>query len=82
MKKTMPSPFNLEKALEDLESIVSQMEKNTLGIESSLAQFEKGIQLIRTCQQALQQAEQKVQLLTQKDGELILTDYLKEASEE
>jgi exodeoxyribonuclease VII small subunit len=48
------------------------MERGDLSLEDSLAAFERGIQLTRTCQEALNQAEQKVeQLLTQGGQEQI-----------
>lgn len=70
--------FNFEKALEDLNKIVTQMEQGGLSLEESLKQFEKGIALTRECQQALQNAEQKVQLLIEKNGELALNEYSSE----
>jgi exodeoxyribonuclease VII small subunit len=54
---------NLEKAMGELEQIVEQLEGGELTLEKSLAQFEKGIKLSRDCQQALTEAEQKVQIL-------------------
>lgn len=67
--------FNFETALEDLTKIVNQMEQGGLSLEDSLAQFEKGIALTRECQKALQNAEQKVQILMEKNGELALDEY-------
>lgn len=61
--------FNFEKALEQLNTIVTRMEQGGLPLENSLALFEEGIALTRQCQKALQAAEQKVQvLLEQNDG--------------
>jgi exodeoxyribonuclease VII small subunit len=54
---------NLEKAMGELEQIVEQLEEGELTLEKSLAQFEKGVKLSRECQQALTDAEQKVQIL-------------------
>ncbi len=54
---------NLEKSMGELEQIVEQLEGGDLTLEKSLAQFEKGIKLSRECQQALTEAEQKVQIL-------------------
>ena len=54
---------NLEKAMGELETIVEQLETGELSLDKSLAQFEKGIKLSRECQQALADAEQKVQIL-------------------
>lgn len=74
----MSDDFNFEKALEHLNLIVTEMEQGGLPLEKSLAQFEKGIALTRQCQKALQQAEQKVQILLDKAGEATLSDYVLE----
>lgn len=55
--------IDLEKALAELESIVGQLESGELSLEKSLKQFERGVRLSRECQAALQEAEQRVQLL-------------------
>ncbi len=60
--------FNFETALAELEDIVEQLETGELSLDESLAAFEKGIALTRECQQTLQQAEQKVAILMQKNG--------------
>lgn len=59
-KKSAP---DFEKSLESLQKIVETMEAGELPLEKSLEQFEHGVKLIRECQSALQQAEQKVQIL-------------------
>ncbi len=69
------SPFDFEAALAELNTLVLQMEQGGLSLEQSLACFEKGIALTRSCQQALSEAEQKVQILMQKNGEVELVDY-------
>jgi len=65
-KKSKTPDF--ESALHELESIVERMEKGELSLEQSLQQFERGVLLTRTCQQSLQDAEQKVQILLKKDS--------------
>ena len=62
-KKSTTSSF--EEALSELEALVDSMEKGELPLEESLASFERGIALTRTCQQALKAAEQKVEILSQ-----------------
>jgi exodeoxyribonuclease VII small subunit len=64
---------NFESALEELETLVSQMEDGELSLDESLKAFERGIALTRHCQSALKEAELKVQTLTQ-DGELVDLD--------
>ena len=61
-KKTIPASF--EDSLSELEALVESMENGELSLEESLAAFERGIALSRNCQQALQAAEQKVEILT------------------
>lgn len=61
--------FNFEEALAQLEALVEAMEQGDLSLEESLKAFEQGIKLTRDCQGALEQAEQKVQLLI-KEGQL------------
>lgn len=60
--------FNFEQALGELETLVSAMESGEMSLEESLRAFEQGIRLTRECQEALTQAEQKVQLLLSEDG--------------
>jgi exodeoxyribonuclease VII small subunit len=60
------SPVAFEEALAELESIVDTLEKGDLTLEQSLAAFERGVKLTRTCQKALDKAEQKVRILTEK----------------
>lgn len=64
-KKTRKST-NFEAAIAELESLVEEMEQGDISLEESLKKFERGIELTRSCQQALQEAEQKVQILIEK----------------
>ena len=72
--KKSPS-FNFESALAELSQLVDAMENNQLDLEDSLKKFERGIELTRLCQQALQAAEQKVQILLEKEGKPVLEDF-------
>lgn len=55
---------DFESNLAHLEKLVSEMEKGELSLEKSLKAFEEGIGIVRNCQQALAEAEQKVEILT------------------
>ncbi|ABI56300.1 exodeoxyribonuclease VII small subunit [Alkalilimnicola ehrlichii MLHE-1] len=55
--------FDFEAALKELEGLVERMERGELSLEESLRQFERGVELTRACQKALQEAEQKVETL-------------------
>ena len=58
---------SFEDNLRQLEQLVQQMEQGELTLEQSLSTFEQGVALTRACQQALDQAEQKVNLLLQDE---------------
>ncbi len=67
-KKNTTAP-GFEKALQELEELVEKMEQGELSLEDSLQHFEKGVQLSRSCQQALKEAEQKVEILMKKNDQ-------------
>lgn len=63
-KKKDDTPIDFESTLEELEALVQRLEKGDLNLEQSLKDFERGIQLTRSAQQALKAAEQKIQMLS------------------
>ena len=67
-RKSSKQP-DFETALAELESLVSTMEQGDLSLEESLKQFERGITLTRGCQESRKEAEQKVQILLNKNDE-------------
>jgi exodeoxyribonuclease VII small subunit len=71
-RKKTPS---FEEALAELESLVEQMEQGELSLEDSLKSFERGVELTRTCQQALKEAEQKIQILSKKEPDAKLEPF-------
>lgn len=76
-KKPVPEQpaFNFEKALEELEQLVGKMEQGDLTLEQSLQEFERGVELTRHCQKALQEAEQRVEILLQKSATAELSPF-------
>ena len=73
-KRSTKTP-DFETALSELEALVEKMERGDLSLDESLRQFERGVQLTRSCQQALKEAEQKVQVLLEKDGQITLEPF-------
>lgn len=69
------SPVNFESALKELETLVERMEQGEVSLEDSLKDFERGIELTRVCQKALREAEQKIQILMEKDGQVTLEPF-------
>ncbi len=61
MPKKNEAPASFEKALSELEQIVTRLESGDLPLEEALNEFERGVQLARQGQAKLQQAEQRVE---------------------
>ncbi len=59
---------DFEKTLEELEAIVARLEAGELPLEESVKAFERGVALTRSCQKALEAAEQKVEKLLSEAG--------------
>lgn len=56
---------DFESAMTELASLITQMEQDDLSLEAALKNFEKGISLTRVCQSSLNDAEQRIKILTQ-----------------
>lgn len=62
---------DFEAALAELERLVEKMESGDQSLEDALQSFQRGIELTRTCQQALKNAEQRVEKLVKSNGRLV-----------
>ena len=60
---------SFEDSLTELQQIVDRMERGDQSLETSLDEFERGIKLVQECQRRLEQAQQRVEMLTTKGGE-------------
>lgn len=68
----MAKKFDFNQGLAELEQVVATMESGDLSLEAALKAFSKGVDLTKKCQKALNEAEQKISVLTDKD------DYVSE----
>lgn len=75
MSKKANETNSFEQNIAELEAIVQRLEHGELSLDQALAQFEQGVSLARLSQQQLQHAEQKVQLLTQTNGQEQLQSF-------
>lgn len=75
-KKTESLDF--EASMVELESLVERMEHGEQSLEDSLKDFERGIALTRSCQKSLQETEQKIQQLIEKNGQDELVPFNEE----
>jgi exodeoxyribonuclease VII small subunit len=85
MKNNEPQVRTFEASLEALEQIVRELERGDLSLEKSLELFEQGIRLSRECQERLNQAERRIEvLLRDNQGRPVVSSFeeTKEISDE
>ncbi len=70
---------DFEAAISELESIVKALEEGDLALETSLALYERGVQLSRFCHARLEEAERRIEILDER-GELAPAPASLEAS--
>ena len=70
--------IDFEASMLELESLVERMEHGEQSLEDSLKDFERGIALTRSCQKSLQETEQKIQQLIEKNGQDELVPFEEE----
>ncbi|QYK11925.1 exodeoxyribonuclease VII small subunit [Shewanella rhizosphaerae] len=73
-----PENLTFEESLTELENIVTSLEQGDVSLDDALKQFERGINLVRNSQGKLEQAQQKVSILTQEHDQPSLQPYLPE----
>ena len=68
MKKTETQSKSFEASLAALEKIVRELERGDLPLEKSLELFEQGVRLSRECQERLNQAERRIEVLLRDEA--------------
>lgn len=82
MKKTEAKGQSFEASLAALEKIVRDLERGDLPLEESLKLFENGVKLSRECQERLNQAERRIEvLLRDAEGRPVVTAFEGDESE-
>lgn len=61
---------SFESKLEDLEKIVSELEKGDLSLDNSVKKFEEGMKLSKECNKILEEAQKKITILLEDNGEI------------
>ncbi|NQY64758.1 MAG: exodeoxyribonuclease VII small subunit [Alteromonadaceae bacterium] len=75
MAKKKIENLSFEESLTELENIVHNLEQGELSLEESMTLFERGLNLSQSSQVKLQDAEQKVKILLEKNGEMQLENF-------
>lgn len=66
----MSKEMNFEESIEKLEDIARELENGDLNLDDSIKKFEEGMQLSKKCSKYLEEAEKKITVLIEKNGEL------------
>lgn len=71
--------ISFEESMQKLEKIAVELEKGDLSLEESLTKFEEGMKLSKECNEIIENAEKKITILLQKEGELVEENFTPEA---
>ena len=71
----MSKSKSFEEQMEELEKIVGELEKGDLNLDDSVSKFEEGIKISKSCNKILEEAEKKITMLVNKDGEIEEEDF-------
>ena len=71
----MKKEESFESKMQELERIVSELEKGDLSLEDSLNKFETGIKISKDCNKILEDAEKRITIILENDGELKEEDF-------
>ena len=69
------SKDNFEESMKKLEGIVTELENGNLNLDESVKRFEEGMKIAKQCNTILENAENKITILLEKDGELKEEDF-------
>ena len=61
---------NFEEKISELEKVVNELENGEMNLDESLVKFEQGMKLSKECNKMLENAEKKITILLEKDGEI------------
>ncbi|MGL6261065.1 exodeoxyribonuclease VII small subunit [Vibrio sp. WXL103] len=78
MATKKPENMSFEASIEELDTLVEQLENGDLALEDALKKFERGIALARASQSKLEQAEQRVSILLEQGQNAPLDDFQSE----
>lgn len=70
--------INFEDAMAELEKISKELENNDLDLESAVSKFEKGMEISKRCNEILQNAEKRISILINEDGNIQEENFLEE----
>jgi len=70
-KKQAKSKLSFEQSLNELEDIARKLEDGSIGLEESIAEFEKGVKLAKFCHNKLEEAERKIEIIQKGNDKIV-----------
>lgn len=67
--------LSFEEAIQRLEEVVNLLENGDIPLEKSIELYQEGVLLARHCDQKLTQVQQKIDILLEEDGKLVLQPF-------
>lgn len=67
--------MKFEESMQKLEEIAKELESGELDLDTSMSKFEEGMKLSKKCNEILENAEKKITILLQKEGELVEENF-------
>ena len=66
----MKEEKSFEELMDDLENIAEELESDKLNLDYPIKKFEEGMKISKLCNEKLENAEKKISILLEKDGEI------------
>lgn len=73
--------MSFEEAMNQLETIVNQLEHGDVPLEKAIDLFQQGMQLSQLCGQKLAQVERKIEMIVEEDGEMRKQPFIPQTEE-
>ena len=74
--------ISFEENMENLEKIVTELEKGNLNLDDSVKKFEEGMKISKECNKMLEEAEKKITILLEENGEIKEENFQKQENDE
>ena len=68
-EKSSTQKLSFEQALAELETVVDELEEGEIGLAEGLTRYEQGVKLLKECYQMLEQAQNRIELLSRVDAD-------------
>ena len=72
----MEKDLTFEEAIQNLENIVNELETGKLTLDESVKKFEEGMKISKDCSKLLEDAEKRITIILEKNGELKEEDFI------